>query len=101
MSMNVIALRTLKTFWLREPESEKPLRAWHALVSKAVWEGPADVRAMFNSADFVGDSRVIFNISGNKYRLIAHVAYRHKSVLIKFVGTHKEYDKITAATVGR
>lgn len=99
MPMNVIALKTLKDFWAAEPKAEMPLRAWYALVTKADWNGPADVRAMFGSADFVGDSRVIFDIGGNKYRLIVHVAYRYKRVLIKFVGTHKQYDKINAETV--
>ncbi|MBB2159732.1 type II toxin-antitoxin system HigB family toxin [Gluconacetobacter sacchari] len=97
--MNVIALKTLKDFWTAEPKAETPLRAWYALVSKSEWNGPADVRAMFGSADFVGDSRVIFDIGGNKYRLIVHVAYRYKRVLIKFVGTHKQYDKINPETV--
>ncbi|MBB2157194.1 type II toxin-antitoxin system HigB family toxin [Gluconacetobacter diazotrophicus] len=97
--MNVIALKTLRDFWAAEPKAETPLRAWYALAAKAEWAGPADIRAMFNSADFVGDNRVIFNIGGNKYRLIVHVAYRHKRVLIKFVGTHKDYDDIDPETV--
>ncbi|GBQ32297.1 type II toxin-antitoxin system HigB family toxin [Gluconacetobacter azotocaptans] len=97
--MNVIALKTLRDFWVAEPKAETPLRAWYALAAKAEWAGPADIRAMFNSADFVGDNRVIFNIGGNKYRLIVHVAYRHKRVLIKFVGTHKDYDDIDPETV--
>ncbi|WP_259654551.1 type II toxin-antitoxin system HigB family toxin [Gluconacetobacter dulcium] len=99
MPMNVIALKTLRDFWGHEPKAEMPLRAWYALVAKADWTGPADIRAMFNSADFVGDNRVIFNIGGNKYRLIVHVAYRYKRVLIKFVGTHKDYDAINPEIV--
>jgi mRNA interferase HigB len=74
--------------------------AWHAFVSQATWSGPADVRAQFGATvDFLGDNRIIFDIGGNKYRLIVHVAYPFKRVLIKFIGTHQEYDKIDAETV--
>ena len=99
MPMNVIALKALRDFWAEYPQAEGSLRAWYALVSKAEWAGPADVRAQFNSADFVADNRVIFNIGGNKYRLIVHIAYLHKRVLTKFVGTHKENDQINPETV--
>ena len=97
--MQIIAKRTLKLFWETHPQAELPLRAWHTEVSKAEWTGPADVKAGFGSASFVGDNRVIFNISGNKFRLIVHVAYAYRRVLVKFVGTHAEYDSINAETV--
>lgn len=98
--MNVIARRTLKTFWEREPQAETPLRVWYAIADKANWTGPADVKERFGTAvDFVGDNRAIFDIGGNKYRLIVHFAYVYKRALIKFVGTHAEYDKIDAGTV--
>jgi mRNA interferase HigB len=95
----LIALRTLRDFWTAHPRAELPLRAWYGLVSRAEWQSPADVRRMFNSADFVADSRVIFDIGGNKYRIVAHVAYLYRRVLIKFVGTHKDYDGINPETV--
>ncbi|CCT60369.1 type II toxin-antitoxin system HigB family toxin [Acetobacter pasteurianus] len=97
--MQVIALKTLRAFWEKHPQAEAPLRAWHGLVSKAEWAGPADIREMARSADFVADNRVIFNIGGNKYRLIVRVSYEYKRVLIKFIGTHREYDKINPETV--
>lgn len=97
--MQVIALRMLRDFWEEHPRAESPLRAWHALVSKADWSGPADIRRMFGTADFVGDNRVIFDIGGNNYRLVVHVAYRYHRVLIKFVGLHKDYDCINPETV--
>ena len=59
------------------------------------------MKAHFGSADFVGDNRVIFNIGGNKYRLIVHVSYTFKRVQIKFMGTHAQYAAIDAAKVGR
>jgi mRNA interferase HigB len=98
--MQVIARRTLKQFWLRHRQAEGPLRAWYATVKRAQWHRPSDVKAMFGTTvDFVGDNRVIFDIGGNKYRLVAHVAFPYKRVLIKFVGTHSEYDRIDAETV--
>jgi mRNA interferase HigB len=98
--MQIIALRTLRLFWEEHPPAETPLRTWYAMVSQAIWTGPADVKEQFGTAvDFVADNRVIFDIGGNKYRLVAHVAYRFKRVLVKFVGTHAQYDKIAPTTV--
>ena len=75
------------------------MSAWFHAVQRADWDGPADIRAQFNSADFVGDNRVIFNIGGNNYRLVVHVYFPHKIVLTKFVGTHRQYDRIDPETV--
>ncbi len=98
--MQIIARRTLRDFWLSHPQAEVPLTVWFALVSRAQWSGPSDVKAMFGATvDFVADNRLIFDIGGNKYRLIVHVAYPYKRVLIKFVGTHKDYDRINPETV--
>lgn len=97
--MNVIALRTLREFWTKHPQAETPLRAWHDIMRKAQWTSPQDVKDLFRSADFVGDNRVIFDIGGNKYRLVAHVAHGYGRVLVKFVGTHKDYDRINPETV--
>lgn len=98
--MQVIAKRTLRQFWQRHPQAELPLRNWYAVVDKAAWRGPADVKAMFGATvDFIEDNRIVFDIAGNKYRLIVHVAYRFKRVLVKFVGTHKEYDRIKSGSV--
>ena len=98
--MQVIAKRSLRLFWEKHPQAETPLRAWHAMVSRAIWSGPADVKDQFGaSVDFVADNRLIFDVGGNKYRLVVHAAYRFKRVLVKFVGTHAEYDKIDPASV--
>src|SRR5487761_972586 len=94
-SMQIIARRTLKRFWRRHAQAEKPLRAWYMMVKAASWKGPADVKEQFgNTVDFVADNRLIFDIGGNKFRLVVHVAYRFKRVLVKFIGTHKEYERI-------
>jgi mRNA interferase HigB len=98
--VQVIVKRTLKLFRARHPQAETPLRAWHATISRSNWSGPADVKAEFGATvDFVADNRLIFDIAGNKYRVIVHVAYAYKRVLIKFVGTPAEYDRTNPETV--
>jgi len=98
--MQIIAKRALKQFWERHPQAEQPLASWFKIVSKASWDGPADIKSAFGrNVDFIGDNRVIFDIGGNKYRLIVHVAYPFKRVLVKFVGTHAEYDRIDPENV--
>jgi mRNA interferase HigB len=100
MAINVIARKALKDFWERNPDAEKPLSTWYQIVSKGTWGSPADLKAAFGAnVDFVGVNRAIFDIGGNKYRLVVHFAYLYKAALIKFVGTHKDYDKINAETV--
>lgn len=92
--------KTLREFWDKHSQAERPLTAWYHAVSKATWSGPADVKADFGAnVDFVADNRIVFDIAGNKYRLVAHVSYTFKRVLIKFVGTHAEYDKINVEIV--
>jgi mRNA interferase HigB len=97
--VNVVARPILIAFWTKHPEAQASLSAWYNQARAAEWKTPQDIRAQFNSADFVGDSRVVFDVGGNKYRVIVRISYVYKQVLIKFVGTHAEYDKIDAATV--
>ncbi len=98
--VQVIAKRTLRLFWERHSRAESSLCAWHMVVSRSQWSGPADVKAEFGATvDFVGDNRLIFDIGGNRYRLIVHASYTYKRVLVKFVGTHAEYDRINPETV--
>ncbi|HVC53489.1 MAG TPA: type II toxin-antitoxin system HigB family toxin [Stellaceae bacterium] len=93
--MQIIAVKRLRLFWQIHPQAEMPLRAWFALVSGALWSTPADIKDQFGAAvDFVADNRAVFDIGGNKYRLVVHVAYRHKRVLVKFIGTLAEYNRI-------
>jgi mRNA interferase HigB len=98
--MQIIAKRALREFWTLHKQAEAPLKAWFSLVDKAEWTSPQDIKNGFGATvDFVSDNRVIFDIGGNKFRLIVHVAYRFKRVLIKFVGTHEEYNRINPETV--
>ena len=97
--MRVIAHRTLRAFWVQHPQAEQPLKAWYDEARKAAWQTPADIKAPYRSASFVGNNRVVFNIKGNDYRLIVAVAYRVGIVYVKFIGTHAQYDAVDAATV--
>ena len=99
--MRIIAVSTLSTFWKRpgRHDAEQPLRAWVHIVKAADWSKPTDVKKMFNSADLLADGRVIFDIGGNKYRLVAAVHYRGKRVYVRFIGMHKDYNLIDARTV--
>ncbi len=97
--VNVVTARKLQAFWAKHPEAEGPLSAWLKIAQTATWKDPHAVRADFGSADFVGDNRVVFNIGGNKYRLVTRISYTFKQVLVKFVGTHAEYDRINVETV--
>ncbi len=98
--MQVVALRTLKQFWHVHAQAEMPLRAWYASASQAAWATPQDIKNDHGAnVDFVADNRVVFDIAGNKYRLIVHVSYLYKRVLMKFIGTHAEYDRIDAENV--
>ncbi len=91
--------RRLRHFWEMHPKAETPLRSWYSIADKAVWKTPPDIKDAFSSADFVGDNRVIFNIGGNNYRLIVRVSYTYERIMIKFIGTHAEYDKINPEQV--
>lgn len=99
--MNVISKRMLKLFWKKHARAETPLKIWHAQVSSVRWAGPQDVKTMFGATvDFLADNRVVFDIAGNNYRLVATIAYApYYRVMVKFVGTHAEYDKIHAGSI--
>ncbi len=99
--MRIIAVSTLRDFWHLpgRGDSEQALRAWVHIVKAADWSNPADVKCMFRSADILPNDRLVLDIRGNKYRLIAAVYYRGKRVFIRFIGTHAEYDRIDATTI--
>lgn len=97
--MRIIARRTLREFWEKHSDVEDALKAWCQDVGVAKWKTPEDVKNVYASASVVANNRVVFNIKGNHYRLIAAVNYGYGIVYIRFIGTHREYDKIDAATV--
>ena len=99
--MRIIAVSALREFWIRSGrgDAEQPLRTWVQVVRAADWSKPTDVKQMFRSADILRNGRAIFDIGGNKYRLVVAIHYRGKRVYVRFIGTHGEYDKIDAETV--
>lgn len=93
--MRIIARRTLREFWKAgHADAEQPLKAWFAEVERAKWNSMADVKERFPHASVVDRERVIFNIGGNKYRLVVKVWFPGQAVWVKFVGTHREYDDL-------
>lgn len=97
--MRIIALGTLRDFWRRHPAAEIPLRAWYAAASRADWTRPVDVKDAYRSASFLPYNRVVFNLKGNDYRLVAAVHYNRGMLFIRFVGTHRDYDRIDATAI--
>ena len=97
--MRVIALSTLREFWRKHPPAEVPLQSWYAEARRATWKSPAEVKESHRNASFIAGDRVVFNIKGNDYRLIVAMRYRKQIMYVRFIGTHREYDKVDAATV--
>ena len=99
--MRVIALSSLRRFSAGNTHAaaREPLLAWYRHASKADWGAPADVKRDFGTASILRDGRVVFNIGGNKYRLVVWINYPYRVVYVRFVGTHAEYDRIDAQMV--
>jgi mRNA interferase HigB len=97
--MRIIAISALRDFWSRHPDAEIPLRSWYAVASRAEWSRPAEIKAAYRNASFVANNRVVFNIKGNDYRLVVLPRYDRGLMFIRFVGTHREYDRIDAGTI--
>jgi mRNA interferase HigB len=100
--MRVIAKRTLKQFWQsssRYADAQGPIEAWHAETLNAAWRSPQEVKRQFRSASILKGGRVVFNIVGNKYRLVVSIDYERQTCFVKFIGTHEQYDSIDAETV--
>ena len=97
--MRTIAFSTLRTFWEKHPDAEKPLRVWYAEASRADWLTPADIKAAYRNASFTANNRVVFNIKGNDYRLVVAVHYDRGQMFVRFVGNHRQYDKINVETI--
>ena len=95
--MRVIARPALIGFWTQYPDAREPLEAWYHLVLRQSFASPHDVKELFATASLLKDGLVVFNIGGNKYRLVAHIRYDLGIAFIKGVMTHREYDAWTAA----
>ncbi|MBW7891139.1 MAG: type II toxin-antitoxin system HigB family toxin [Chitinophagaceae bacterium] len=98
--MRVIAVRTLKDYWEMFPQAKQALLSWYEEANAASWSNPNELKAQYRNASVLTDKRVVFNIHGNSFRLIADIEYRLKIVFVIWFGTHKQYDKIDAKKVG-
>jgi mRNA interferase HigB len=97
--VRIIAVTTLRQFWDRHRDAEQPLKAWYQEARVADWATPRDIKAVYRHASVLGDNRVVFNIAGNKHRLVVKFNYAFGIGHIRFIGTHAEYDRINAEQV--
>jgi len=94
--MRVIAKKILREYWEKQTDAEEQLKTWYKEASKAVWTSPKVIKSSYPKASILKSARVVFNICGNKYRLIVQINYPRQWVFIRFIGTHRDYDKIDA-----
>jgi len=99
--MRIISAKTIKYFWENKKyrDSEQALKSWYQEAKQAQWKSPADIKRQYGNASILKNNRAVFNIKGNRYRLIVAVNYKLSIVFIRFIGTHEEYDKINAQTI--
>lgn len=98
--MRIISVKKLKDFWNNgRADSEQSLKVWYQILKQQNFEAPNEIKRLFPSASFVGNNRVIFNICGNKYRIVTHIRYDINIIYIRFIGAHAEYDKINVTEV--
>lgn len=95
----IFSKSTLREYWRKNPETEQYLKTWFETVAEANWKNPKDVKSTFANASILKDGRVVFNIKGNSFRLVARINYEKDWLFIRFIGTHQEYDKIDANTI--
>ena len=95
----IISKRTIREFWEEYPDSKDYLKTWYETVRGAHWNTPNDIRGFYATVSILKNSRVVFNIKGNDYRLVAKINYERQWLFIRFVGTHKDYDHIDANTI--
>ena len=97
--MRVIAKKVLREFWEKHNDAEEQLKTWYKEASKAAWGKPDDIKMQYPKASILKSGRVVFNIVGNKYRLIVEINYVRQWVFVRFIGKHSEYDKIDADNI--
>jgi mRNA interferase HigB len=95
----IFAKSTLREFWEKHPDSEQYLKTWYDTAINADWKTPSEVKQSFANASILKDSRIVFNIKGNSYRLVTKFHFVKQWIFIRFVGLHSEYDKIDSNTI--
>jgi mRNA interferase HigB len=96
---NIVSRKKLRNFWEKYPESEETLKTWYKVAMKADWTSSNNIKSQYRNASIVGNNKVVFNICGNKYRLIVKFNYEMQWAWIRFIGTHSDYDRINAAEI--
>lgn len=97
--MRIISRKPLKEFWEQNPDAQQSLQAWYADVKQSDWKTPADIKNTYHNASIIANNRVVFNIKGNRYRLVVAIRYEYGLVYIRFVGAHSDYDKIDVTII--
>jgi len=95
----IFAKSTLRSYWGLHAETEQHLKTWYDTAMNSDWKSPNDVKQTYANASILKDNRIVFNIKGNSYRLVAKFNFEKQWIFIRFVGTHAEYDKINADTI--
>lgn len=97
--MRVLSKTILRDFWLKHSDCEQQLKSWYRETEKSEWKNANDIKREYPSASILRGNRIVFNIKGNNYRLIVKINFQYQMVWIRFVGTHKEYDRIDATLI--
>ena len=97
--MRVIAKKILREFWQKHRDCEQQLKSWFQEASRTDWKSPRDIKRDYPAASVLATNRVVFNIKGNRYRLVVKINYDYQIIWIRFIGTHEEYDKIDATKI--
>lgn len=95
----IFAKSTLRQYWEKHLNSEQYLKTWYDTAMNSDWKTPRDVKQTYANASILKDSRIVFNIKGNSYRLVVKINYEKQWIFIRFIGTHPEYEKIEANTI--
>ena len=92
----IFAKSALRKYWEINPDTEQYLKTWYDTAMNSVWKSPNDVKQTYAHASILKDNRIVFNVKGNSYRLVAKFNFEKQWIFIRFIGTHQEYDKIDA-----
>lgn len=97
--LRVIAKKVLREFWIKHPDCEEQLKSWYREAEKRTWKSISQIKQQYPSASILGNNRVVFNIKGNNSRLVARINFQYSIIWIRFIGTHKDYDRIDATKI--
>jgi len=95
----ILAKSTLRKFWELYPDSEQHLKTWYDTAMSSSWKNPNEIKATYANVSILRNGRFVFNIKGNKYRLIVKINFEKQWMFIRFVGTHEDYNNINANTI--